>query len=379
MRLSTIVALLVVPLLLVPCPVTAQSTLNYTFEDKQLRGAGVSMHVKPQIVTEGDNTFMRITGSAVDKHAIPRSYPNRNRSTIEWTTHAPSMPLITDANRRQTYRADVRFHENTGSDGVVFELYQWGSSTGGYGTRDSKGPVVIFWRNGTEVGGRANYANETKWDKWDFGSIPAGSWHNFMVKAIWSHDPRQGRIDVYLDGKLKKTIQGRGTNLGPGANRLPNMKLGMYGDFAVGVIDVDNVSVGPTTAGGEPPNQIPRRRPGGRRNYRLSICLDRGGLIHMQEAPVDYFSARERRLVLALRVSEVLNSLVRPLLAIMFGGAIVWMAIIGAITSGEFLAIGAAVVGYFFSSRETEKAQTQIKQQQDQLVDLAKQLPPPPA
>jgi hypothetical protein len=94
--------------------------------------------------------------------------------------------------------------------------------------------------------------------------------------------------------------------------------------------------------------------------------------------PIDYFAVRERRLTMALRVSEVLNSLVRPALAIMFGGAIVYMAVVGAITSGEFLAIGAAVVGYFFSSRETEKAQTQIKQQQDEIVTLAKQLPPPP-
>jgi hypothetical protein len=95
--------------------------------------------------------------------------------------------------------------------------------------------------------------------------------------------------------------------------------------------------------------------------------------------PIDYFAARERRLTMALRVSEVLNSLVRPALAMMFGGAIVYMAVVGAITSGEFLGMGAMVLGFFFQARATEKAQEQIKDQQTELMDLAKKLPPPPA
>lgn len=91
--------------------------------------------------------------------------------------------------------------------------------------------------------------------------------------------------------------------------------------------------------------------------------------------PPDYFEARERRLVMALRVSEVLNALVRPLLAIMFGVAIVVMALTGAISSGEFLGIGAVVVGFFFQSRQTEKAEERLQAQQAQMVELAKAVP----
>ena len=73
------------------------------------------------------------------------------------------------------------------------------------------------------------------------------TWHTYTVKAVWSHNPSEGRLEFYLDGKLKRTITGRDVNLGPNSNRLPTMKLGMYGDYAVGVIDVDNVKAGPSS------------------------------------------------------------------------------------------------------------------------------------
>jgi Polysaccharide lyase len=81
----------------------------------------------------------------------------------------------------------------------------------------------------------------------NLGYIPAGTWHTFMVKAVWSHDPSKGRIEFYLDGALKLKVTGRDANLGPTSNRIPSFKLGMYGDYAVGRIDVDNVRAGPTS------------------------------------------------------------------------------------------------------------------------------------
>ena len=75
-------------------------------------------------------------------------------------------------------------------------------------------------------------------------------------------------------------------------------------------------------------------------------------------------------------IGEALNRLVRPFLAIMFGGAIVYMAVLGAITSGEFLGIGAVVVGFFFQARQADKAQERLNAQQEQLVELAKAVPP---
>jgi hypothetical protein len=75
-------------------------------------------------------------------------------------------------------------------------------------------------------------------------------------------------------------------------------------------------------------------------------------------------------------IGEALNKLVRPFLAIMFGGAIVYLAILGTITNGEFLGIAAVVVGFFFQARQAEKAQERVQEQQEQLVELAKTLPP---
>lgn len=73
---------------------------------------------------------------------------------------------------------------------------------------------------------------------------------------------------------------------------------------------------------------------------------------------------------------EVLNALVRPALAIMFGATIVYMAIVGTVSSGEFLGIAAVVIGFFFQARQAEKAEQRLEEKQNQLVDLAKQAPP---
>jgi Polysaccharide lyase len=223
-------------------PAQAQTTVNYSFEDGLLRGDPTAMKVPPKILTENGNHFIRITGSAGDKEGIPSTHTHRNRSTIGFTSHAQEMPLFTDSNRRQTYSAKLRFHDNTGSDGVVFELFQSAPKLGGYGTRDGNGPVFICWRNNGRVGCRANYANETKATAVDLGFIPAGTWHTLTLNAVWSHNASQGRLELYLDGSRKLLVTGRDVNLGSNSNRLPNMKFGMYGDYAVGQLDVDNVT-----------------------------------------------------------------------------------------------------------------------------------------
>ena len=50
-------------------------------------------------------------------------------------------------------------------------------------------------------------------------------------------------------------VTGRDVNVGPTSNRIPALKLGLYGNEARGVIDVDNVI---TTDGRDPtPDPIP--------------------------------------------------------------------------------------------------------------------------
>jgi hypothetical protein len=213
--------------------------------------------VPPKIITENGNKFMRITGSPGDCSSIPSSKcPPKNRSTVTFTSSYSSMPVLSDSNRRQTYSASIRFRDDTGSDGCVFELFQAqeGGPDGGYGTRDGQGPVVRFFRTNGRVTVHFNYANETKRDTVDLGAIKSGTFHTYTVKAVWSHNPSVGRFELYLDGNLKRTITGRDTNLGPKSNRLPEMKLGLYGDYAVGVIDVDNVKAGPSSSSSPAPS-----------------------------------------------------------------------------------------------------------------------------
>jgi hypothetical protein len=235
-------ALWLVPL----ASVHGQTTVNYSFEDGVVRGDPTKMKVPPQILTENSNKFMRITGSASDRESVPSTYPHRSRSTVEFLSDASAMPRLSAANARQTYSAKIRFHGG-GTNGTVFELYQYGPALGGYGTRDGKGPVFICWRVNGRVSCRANYANETKFNTVSLGAIPTGTWHTFTVKAVWSHDPSQGRIEFFLNGVLKQRITGRDSNLGPTSSHLPTFKLGMYGDYAVGRIDVDNVQAGPSS------------------------------------------------------------------------------------------------------------------------------------
>jgi hypothetical protein len=172
------------------------------------------------------------------------------------------MPLITQEHMRQTYRAAIRFHDDSGIDGSVLELFQGapGGESGGYGSRNGTGPVVRFWRWKDQVTVHALYNNETQLTQVAF-PVKSGQWHTYMVKAVWSHDPREGLIEIYFDGQLKMRVTGRDVNLGPTSNRIPEMKMGLYGDDATGSIDVDNVFAGPTGGTVPTPTSPPPQSP----------------------------------------------------------------------------------------------------------------------
>jgi hypothetical protein len=180
--------------------VQAQTTVNYSFEDGVLRGASTSMEVPPKILTETGNKFMRITGSEGDCQSIPSNKcPPRNRSTVRFTSSSGSMPLISSTTMRQTYSARVRFHDDTGIDGSVLELFQAAPGGESYGTQNGTGPVVRLWRAHGKVYFTSLYDNETK--KTEVSRIVAsGAWHTYSVNAVWSHDPAVGRLEFLLDG-----------------------------------------------------------------------------------------------------------------------------------------------------------------------------------
>jgi hypothetical protein len=243
--------------------VHAQTTVNYNFEDGVKRGRPTSMRVPPKIITENGNEFMRITGSASDCQSVPSDLcPPRNRSTVTFTSHYSKMPLITSANMRQTYSADIRVQAKCpesdpppwGNGCSIFEFFQAGDiKTGGYGTHDGTGPSARFMnRNGNMVF-ENRYNNETKITVIELNT-KANAWHNYKLVAVWSHDPDVSKLEVYVDNKRKGVISGHDVNTGPKTNRLPLVKLGLYGDYATGVIDVDNIKVNPSSSSSPAPS-----------------------------------------------------------------------------------------------------------------------------
>jgi hypothetical protein len=219
-------------------------TVDEDFEDGAYTGVPTQMKVLPQILEENGNKFLRITGSREDKQDIPSGESDRSRSTIRFTAHHGEMAVLTDANLRQTYSADLRV--NTNGKATVFELFQHADSEDDscgdepYGARNGIGPTARF--KGDDF--YNCYNNENTCDKYTVKATP-GKWHRYLVNALWSYDKNVARLEVYLDGVLIHMITGKPTNLGPNSNRIPELKLGLYGDFATGTIDLDNIRVGP--------------------------------------------------------------------------------------------------------------------------------------
>ena len=81
-------------------------------------------------------------------------------------------------------------------------------------------------------------------------------------------------------------------------------------------------------------------------------------------------------------VVDSLNRLVRPVLAFWFGAAVAAFTYLAYLTPDAFLAIAGMVIGFFFRGRDEERREQRLERQQEQLVALAKEMPPdtkPPA
>jgi Malectin domain len=264
--LALMCAMWLVPL----ASVHAQTTVNYNFEDGVVRGIPSKMQVPPKIITENGNKFMRITGSAGDKGAIPAAATNRNRSLVELTPKPVNMPVITSENRRQTYSVDMRWTDPVPSNAcsdvckgrarvVTLQLYQHADGESeSYGSHNGIGPAVRFLQYGD---GRTAvehlWNNENASERVPLGR-PGNGWHNYKIVAEWQLNGGPGRLEIYYDGVLKKVWSGTNINLGPASNRLPTLSVGLYGDYAVGIVDVDNVKAGPSSGGGStPPAPVP--------------------------------------------------------------------------------------------------------------------------
>jgi hypothetical protein len=71
--------------------------------------------------------------------------------------------------------------------------------------------------------------------------------------------------------------------------------------------------------------------------------------------------------------------LARPLLAVMFSAAYIYMSIMGIDPGDAFVAVVTAVVLFFFRSQDEEQSRQRLDSKEREVVALAKQLPPPTA
>jgi hypothetical protein len=225
----------------VPAHGQGRVTLDLDFEDGQVPTLQTSMEVPPQILSEGGDAFLRITGSPGDRDSIPASAPDANRSTVWVTAAYYNMPRLTDANRSQVYEADIRLWDAHGNDGAVLEWFQDGQGDESYGEHNGIGPAARFLVLDGRVIFLHCWDDERACASKDLGPVPVGDWRRYRLRAVWSDDPDEARLEVSIDGRVRYTGTGVPTNLGPGSTGLPGMKIGLYGDAAVGHVDFDNV------------------------------------------------------------------------------------------------------------------------------------------
>jgi hypothetical protein len=70
--------------------------------------------------------------------------------------------------------------------------------------------------------------------------------------------------------------------------------------------------------------------------------------------------------------------LARPLLAVMYSSAYVYMSVTGIDPGDAYVAITTAVVLWFFKSGDEEQSRKSIDSKQREVVELARALPPEP-
>ena len=224
----------------------ATTVVNEDFEDGLYTGVKDSMAVPPKIMEEGGNKFLRITGSSSDRDHMGYcggDCPNRNRSTISFTKEASLSNLPT----RWTYRADIRFVKlNPKATGVNPISVTVNNSAGYCGNRIQVfGPDSI---NTSKLPGHYYFDRRLHGAPGSFnvdlGAYNIFQWHTFKIDAVFSKDPQVGRINIYIDGKLKKAWTG---NTHPTCGwYTPEVRIGLYGDYSTGIVDVDNIHINPT-------------------------------------------------------------------------------------------------------------------------------------
>jgi hypothetical protein len=77
-------------------------------------------------------------------------------------------------------------------------------------------------------------------------------------------------------------------------------------------------------------------------------------------------------------IAAFLAASVRPVLAFGFAGAVIYFTFIAYLTADAFLGIASMVIAFYFQARQAEKFQRQLEAKQQEIVDLARNAPPPP-
>jgi len=224
----------------------AATIVNEDFEDGQYTGKKSSMKVPPKIMEENGNKFLRITGSSSDKDGLGYcngDCPNRNRSSIDFTQEVS----LSNLPKNWTYSADIRILNLNPKALEVNPIAVNVNTSAGYcGNR-----IQVFGPNSSytsKLPGHYYFDRRLKPSTGSFnvdlGAYNISQWHTVKIDAVFSTDPKVGRMNISIDGKLKKTWTG---NTHPTCGWLtPVSVFGLYGDYSTGIVDVDNIHINPT-------------------------------------------------------------------------------------------------------------------------------------
>jgi parallel beta-helix repeat protein len=245
----------------------AITTFYHDFEDGQTHVVSrTTMAIKPAVVTEGSQKFLRLTHSTNNCDSTPDgSCPPGGRTEVFFTSGQASMPLISAApGQSWTYEMDIRFSSDAGMNAEAMQLFMDGTENECYGCQNGTGPVFRLWR-GQTTGTNLTFMHWTK-NETSLASavrtVLAGTWHTYKVVVIWSHDPSIGRLEAFFDGARVLNVSGV-TVLGDDSNRIPAVRVGPYGPTIPNgtIMDVDNVAAYPTDQGRPPPDGTPTPTP----------------------------------------------------------------------------------------------------------------------
>jgi Polysaccharide lyase len=194
--------------------------------------------VKPALLFENGNHFVRITGSPGDNFSTG-GHADRVRSEIPIGASRAAEGTIV------TYSFSLRLGDNPPEAAVIMQLFQDGAGpVQGYAVAgDGTGPTVWITYSANEGLKMRNYFNDERdSQEVSLGQIPPDQFVHIDMTVHWSLT-NEGWVATWVDGQLAGIMHGAPTNLSPNSHENVSMRVGTYGDGGAGSLDFDNIEI----------------------------------------------------------------------------------------------------------------------------------------